>query len=101
MIILQKQPLEVFCKKRCLHKFRKIYRKASVPKSLFLIKMAQVALAQVFSREFCQIFMNTFLYRTPRVAASNLGDTFCSITFDTDDTTLYVTRLLISTNSFS
>ena len=28
------------------------------------------ALAQVFSYEFCEIFKNTFFYRTPPVAAS-------------------------------
>ena len=32
----QKQPPEVFCKKRCSEKFRKINRKTSVPKSLYL-----------------------------------------------------------------
>ena len=31
----QKQPLEVFCKKRCSSKFRKFHRKTSVLKSLF------------------------------------------------------------------
>ena len=31
----QKQPPEVFCKKRCSQKFRKIHRKAPVPESLF------------------------------------------------------------------
>ena len=31
----QKQPPEVFCKKRCSWKFRKIHRKTPVPESLF------------------------------------------------------------------
>ena len=31
----QKQPPQVFCKKRCSQKFRKIHRKTSVPESLF------------------------------------------------------------------
>ena len=31
----QQQPPEVFCKKRCLYKFRKIHRKTPVPESLF------------------------------------------------------------------
>ena len=46
----------------------------------FLIKFqAQVcnsieqALAQVFSSEFCEIFKNAFLYRTPSVAASDVS----------------------------
>ena len=36
---LQKQPLEVLCKKRCSYKFHKIHRKTSVLQSLFLIKL--------------------------------------------------------------
>ena len=36
---MQKQPLEVLCKKRCSKKIRKIHRKISVPESLFLIKL--------------------------------------------------------------
>ena len=32
---LHKQPLEVFCKKNCSYKFRKIHRKASMAESLF------------------------------------------------------------------
>ena len=37
----------------------------------FLIKLqAKESLAQVFSCEFCEIFKNTFFYRTPLVAAS-------------------------------
>ena len=35
MTYLKKQPPEVFCKKRCSHKLRKIHRKTSVPESLF------------------------------------------------------------------
>ena len=35
----QKQPPEVFCKKRCSQTFRKIHRKTSVPGSHFLIKL--------------------------------------------------------------
>ena len=31
----QKQPPEVFCKKKCSQKFCKIHGKASVPESLF------------------------------------------------------------------
>ena len=36
---VEKQPPEVFCKKRYFWKFRKILRKTSVPESLFLIKL--------------------------------------------------------------
>ena len=32
---LQKQPPEVFCKKRCSKKFHKIHKKTPVPESLF------------------------------------------------------------------
>ena len=35
----RKQPPEVFCKKRCFQRFRKIYRKTPLPQSLFLIKL--------------------------------------------------------------
>ena len=33
---------------------------------------AQMAPAQVFSCEFCEIFWNSFSYRTPQVAASEV-----------------------------
>ena len=33
--VVQKQPTEVFCKKRCSKKFRKIHRKTPVPVSFF------------------------------------------------------------------
>ena len=32
------------------------------------------ALAQLFSFEFCEISKNTFFYRTPLMAASDIGD---------------------------
>ena len=37
--------------------------------SFFFFK--KETLAQVFSSEFCEIFKNTFFYRTPPVAASD------------------------------
>ena len=46
MLEFKKQPPEVFCKKRCSHRFCKIHRKTP--------------LAQVFSYEFCEISKNTF-----------------------------------------
>ena len=38
-----------------------------------MIFMKKEALAQVFSCEFWEIFKNTYLYRTPLVAASKVG----------------------------
>ena len=63
--------------KRCSYKFRKIHRKTAVPESRvsFLIKLeasGKETLAQVFSCEFCEIYKNTFYYRTPLVAASGV-----------------------------
>ena len=55
IINIQKQPPEVFCKKRRSQKFCKIHRKTSVSESL---------LAQVFSCEFSEISKNTFLQYT-------------------------------------
>ena len=63
---IEKQPSEVFCKKGCSKKFRKIHRKTPVPESLFYEKET---LVQVFSSEFYEIFKNTFFNRTPLVAA--------------------------------
>ena len=51
---------KVFCKKRYLR-----------PATLF-----KKTLAQVFSREFCEISKNTFSYRTPPVAASGKTEVF-------------------------
>ena len=51
----QKQLPEVFCKKRCSEKFRKIHRKTHVPEPFF----KKETLEQVFSCEFCKISKNT------------------------------------------
>ena len=76
--------------KNTLHKNRSSHRRCSVRKMFlemsqnsqentcarvsFLIKacnfIKKEALAQVFSCKFCEILKNTFLYRTPLVAAS-------------------------------
>ena len=68
----QKQPPQVFCKKRCTYKFRKILRKTPGA-ACNLIK--KEALAQVFSCEFCEISKNTFfsehLQTTASVSISN------------------------------
>ena len=60
---MQKQPPELFCKKGVLRNFAKFTGKHLCQK-LFFNKV-------VFSCEFCEISKNTFLYRTPPVAASN------------------------------
>ena len=64
------------CRSRCSQKFRKLHRKTPV-QSLFLNKVTGACnfvknetLAQVFSGEFCEIYKNTYSYRTPPVAAS-------------------------------
>ena len=51
--VLQEQSPEMFCKKRCSEKFRKIH----MPQPATLLKKR---LAQVFSFEFCEISKNTF-----------------------------------------
>ena len=61
---------EVFCKKRALKNFEKITGK-HMCQSLFFNK---VILAQVFPCEFCKIFQNTFLYRSP---PDRTGGCFC------------------------
>ena len=72
----QRQPPEVFCRKGALRNFAKIDRKTPVPES-FLIKLQaglqlikKETLAQVFSREFCEITKSIFFYRIPPAAAS-------------------------------
>ena len=67
---------EVFCKKGVLRNLTKFTGKY-LHQSLFFNKVAGGAcnlfkketLAQVFACEFCQISKNTFLHRTPLVAA--------------------------------
>ena len=63
---IQKQPPEVFFKKRSSQKFRKTHRKTR--QTLFLIKLQtsdlqlfkKETLTQVFCYEFCEISKNTF-----------------------------------------
>ena len=40
--------------------------------SLFLIQFQALRPAQVFSSEYCEIFTNSFFYRTPRVTSADL-----------------------------
>ena len=68
---------EVFCKKGVLRNFAKLTGKP-LCQSLSFNKIAGLRPAtllrqrlwQMFSCEFCEIFTNTFFYRTPLVAAS-------------------------------
>ena len=64
---------EVFFRKGVLRNFAKFAGKHQC-QSLFFNKVAGVRpLAQVFSCEFCEISKNTFSYRTPPVAASDMS----------------------------
>ena len=64
----KKQQPEVFYKKRCSLKFRKIHKKLPVQESLFFLNcrpevgnfIKKATLAQAFSYEFCEISKNTF-----------------------------------------
>ena len=46
-----------------------------MPESLFFWRLTpkKEAMTQVFSCEFCKVFKNTFLYKTPPVTASGLS----------------------------
>ena len=68
--VIQKLPLEVFHKKRCCWKFRKIHTKTPVAMSLAWNFFKKESLAQVFSCEFCEIFKNIFFTEHLRVTAS-------------------------------
>ena len=62
--------LEVYCGKGALRNIVKLPENTCARISCLILK--KKTLAQVFSREFCEIsfFQNTFFYRTPPVAAS-------------------------------
>ena len=69
---------EVFYKKVDLRNFAKFIRKDLCQSLLFNLIIASTCnfikketLAQVFPCEFCEIFQNTYFYRTPLVAASD------------------------------
>ena len=53
----------MFYKRGVLRNFTKFTGK-HLRQRLFLIKLQKESLAQVFSCEFCEIFKNTFFYRT-------------------------------------
>ena len=61
--------LEVFCKKGVLRNFAN-FTENTCARVSFLMKLHASGLSQVFSCEFCEIYKNTFSYRTPPVPAS-------------------------------
>ena len=63
---IQKQPSEVFRKKRCSLEFRNIHKKTLMFETLF-----NKAPTQMFSCEYCEIFKNTYFEKHLRTAASN------------------------------
>ena len=63
---LQSSRPELFCKKGVLRNFAKFTGK-HLPQACEFIK--KESLAQVFFCEICEIYKNTFFYRTPPVAA--------------------------------
>ena len=73
---IQKQSLEVLCKKGVFKNFENFTGK-QLCRGLFFNKVAGAAcsfikketLAQAFSCKFCEIFKNTFFYRTPPAAS--------------------------------
>ena len=73
---------------RCFVKKSVLKRKTPVPESFFKIKLQTSAcnfikketLALMFFCEFCEIFKNTFFYRTPLVAASDVNSSMHLLT---------------------
>ena len=63
----QEQSFGCFCKKGFLENFAKFTGK-HLCQSLFFNKVSETP-AQVLFCEFCEIFKNTYIYRTPLVAA--------------------------------
>ena len=61
---------EVFCREGVLRNFTKFTGKRLRQSLLFWDKNSLNVEAQAFSCEFCEISKNTFLHRTPLVAAS-------------------------------
>ena len=67
--VFKKQLPEMFCKKRCSYKFRKIHRTAPVPESL-----AKRDSGTSVSCEFCEISKNTFFTEHLRATASGIPE---------------------------
>ena len=82
MFTSQKQPPEVFCKKKCSQKFCKIHRKTPVPKTTFFKKSLQhwcfpVNLAKFPSTTFLQKTSGQLLltsFMTPKAKVSSFYD---------------------------
>ena len=75
--LVQKQPQQVFCKKRCSQKFSKIHRKTSCARvsykkvvGLRPSTLLKITLVQVFSCECFKIFKNMFSHTTAPMTAS-------------------------------
>ena len=89
-VLLQKQPSRVVPKKMGPKLFCKTHRKASLPESLFLIKLAvddpQLYLketpVQFFSFVYCEVFKNSYFTENTKVAASSLHRIFLFGTLD-------------------
>ena len=75
------EPFANVLQNRCYHKFPDIHKKISVLESLFNKVTGLVSCnfikketpAQVFSSKYHEMFEKSFLYGTPRVAASESG----------------------------
>ena len=75
------EPFANVLQNRCYHKFPDIHKKISVLESLFNKVTGLVSCnfikketpAQVFSFKYHKMFEKSFLYETPRVAASESG----------------------------
>ena len=76
-MIIQKQPPELFCKKKVLLKISQNLQENNCARVSFLIKLQALGflkketLAQAFSYEFCKIFKNTFFIEHLRTTAYN------------------------------
>ena len=67
----------MYCKKGALRNIAKFTEYTCARVSFFNKVIKKEALAQVFSCKFCKISKNTFSYRTPPVAASDVSITKC------------------------
>ena len=78
LLTVQKQLLEVFCKKRCSQKLRKILRKTPAPNNVAGLRpqtcnfIKKEALAELFFCKFCKISKNIYSTEHLRTTASGL-----------------------------
>ena len=81
---MEKQPLEIFCKKRCFPEISQNSQKKHLCQSLFSNKVAGLrpailfkkALAQVISCEFCEMFKNNVFAEHLRATTSDIYKKF-------------------------